>query len=286
MNFYKPPPMSNIKLFESRQIRSVWNEAEQKWYFVVADVVQVLTDTTNPTDYIKKMRKRDELLSQGWGQLVTPLLVDTAGGKQKLNCANAQGLLRIIQSIPSPKAEPFKLWLAQVGSDRLDEIENPELATQRTRELYKLKGYPDDWIEKRMRSIAIREELTEEWKNRGVKEQKEYSILTAEISKATFGLTPSQYKKVKGLKSQNLRDHMNDLELIFSMLGEASTTAIVKTQNPKGFVQNQKAAKQGGAVAGKARRDLETKTGQKVVSSENYLPDSKKSKQITKGKKK
>lgn len=278
--------MSNIKLFESRQIRTVWNESEQKWYFVVADVVQVLTDTPNPADYIKKMRKRDELLSQGWGQLVTPLLVDTAGGKQKLNCANAQGLLRIIQSIPSPKAEPFKLWLAQVGSDRLDEIENPELATQRTRELYKLKGYPDDWIEKRMRSIAIREELTEEWKNRGVKEQKEYAILTAEISKATFGLTPSQYKKVKGLKSQNLRDHMNDLELIFSMLGEASTTAIVKTQNPKGFIQNQKAAKQGGGVAGKARRDLETKTGQKVVSSENYLPDSKKNKQITKGKKK
>ena len=248
--------MSNIKLFECRQIRTVWNEAEQKWYFVVADVVQVLTDTSNPTNYIKKMRKRDELLSQGWGQLVTPLLVDTAGGKQKLNCANAQGLLRIIQSIPSPKAEPFKLWLAQVGSDRLDEIENPELATQRTRELYKLKGYPDDWIEKRMRSIAIREELTEEWKNRGVDEQKEYTILTAEISKATFGLTPSRYKKVKSLKSQNLRDHMNDLELIFSMLGKASTTAIVKTQNPKGFTQNKKAARQGGAVAGKARRDL------------------------------
>jgi DNA-damage-inducible protein D len=278
--------MSNIKLFESRQIRTVWNDTEQKWFFVVADVVQVLTDTPNPTDYIKKMRKRDELLSQGWGQLVTPLLVDTPGGKQKLNCANAQGLLRIIQSIPSPKAEPFKLWLAQVGSDRLDEIENPELATQRTRELYKLKGYPDDWIEKRMRSIAIREELTEEWKNRGVKEQKDYAILTAEISKATFGLTPSQYKKVKGLKSQNLRDHMNDLELIFSMLGEASTTAIVKTQNPKGFIQNQKAAIQGGAVAGKARRDLETKTGQKVVSSENYLPNTQKRKQITKGKKK
>jgi len=278
--------MSNIKLFESKQIRTVWNEAEQKWYFVVADVVQVLTDTPNPTDYIKKMRKRDELLSQGWGQLVTPLLVDTPGGKQKLNCASAQGLLRIIQSIPSPKAEPFKLWLAQVGSDRLDEIENPELATQRTRELYKLKGYPDDWIEKRMRSIAIREELTEEWKNRGVKEQKDYAILTAEISKATFGLTPSQYKKVKGLKNQNLRDHMNDLELIFSMLGEASTTAIVKTRNPKGFIENKIAAKQGGSVAGKARRDLEIKTGKKVVSSENYLPEQKKSKQITKGKKK
>ncbi len=278
--------MSNIKLFESKQIRTVWNESEQKWYFVVADVVQVLTDTPNPSDYIKKMRKRDELLSQGWGQLVTPLLVDTAGGKQKLNCANAQGLLRIIQSIPSPKAEPFKLWLAQVGSDRLDEIENPELATQRTRELYKLKGYPDDWIEKRMRSIAIREELTEEWKNRGVKEQKDYAILTAEISKATFGLTPSEYKKMKGLKSQNLRDHMNDLELIFSMLGEASTTAIVKTRNPKGFIENKVVAKLGGSVAGKARQDLETKTGKKVVSSENYLPEPKKNKQLNKGKNK
>lgn len=278
--------MGNIKLFESKQIRAVWNEADEKWYFVVADVVQVLTGTPNAIDYIKKMRKRDELLSQGWGQFVTPLLVDTAGGKQKLNCANAQGLLRIIQAIPSPKAEPFKLWLAQVGSDRLDEIENPELATQRTRELYKLKGYSDDWIEKRMRSIAIREELTDEWKTRGVKEQKEYAILTAEISKATFGLTPSEHKKVKGLKSQNLRDHMNDLELIFSMLGEASTTAIVKTKNPKGFIENKIAAKQGGSVAGKARRDLELKTGQKVVSSENYLLEVKKKKQLNKDKKK
>lgn len=278
--------MSNIKLFESKQVRTVWIESEQKWYFVVADIVQILTETPNPTDYIKKMRKRDELLSQGWGQLVTPLLIDTAGGKQKLNCANAKGLLRIIQSIPSPKAEPFKLWLAQVGSDRLDEIENPELAAQRTRELYKLKGYSDDWIEKRMRSIAIREELTDEWKNRGVKEHKEYAILTAEISKATFGLTPSEYKKVKGLKSQNLRDHMNDLELIFSMLGEASTTAIVKTRNPKGFIENQIVAKQGGSVAGKARKDLEVKTGQKVVSSENYLPEAIKIKKHRNDKKK
>lgn len=276
--------MSNIKLFESKQIRTVWNETDKKWYFVVADVIQVLTDTPNPSDYIKKMRKRDEELSKGWGQFVTPLSVDTIGGKQKLNCASAKGLLRIIQSIPSPKAEPFKLWLAQVGSDRLDEIENPELATQRTRELYKLKGYPDDWIEKRMRSIAIREELTEEWKNRGVKEQIEYSILTAEISKATFGLTPSEYKKVKGLKSQNLRDHMTDLELIFSMLGEASTTEIVKTQNPKGFIQNRKAAKQGGAVAGNARRELESRTGKKVVSTDNYLPEAKKNKELKKGK--
>jgi len=277
--------MSNIKLFESKQIRTVWNETDEKWYFVVADVIQVLTDTPNPSDYIKKMRKRDEELSKGWGQFVTPLSVETIGGKQKLNCASAKGLLRIIQSIPSPKAEPFKLWLAQVGSDRLDEIENPELATQRTRELYKLKGYPDDWIEKRSDSSeAIREELTEEWKNRGVKEQIEYSILTAEISNATFGLTPSEYKKVKGLKSQNLRDHMNDLELIFSMLGEASTTEIVKTQNPKGFIQNKIAAKQGGAVAGNARQELESRTGKKVVSTDNYLPEAKKNKELKKGK--
>ena len=275
--------MSNIKLFESKQIRSVWNESDQKWYFVIADVIQVLTDTPNPSDYIKKMRKRDEELSKGWGQFVTPLSVDTIGGKQKLNSANAKGLLRIIQSIPSPKAEPFKLWLAQVGSDRLDEIENPELAAQRTRELYKAKGYPDDWVEKRMRSIAIREELTEEWKNRGVKEQLEYAILTAEISKATFGLTPTEYKKVKGLKSQNLRDHMTDLELIFSMLGEASTTEIVKTKNPKGFIENKKAARQGGNVAGNARKELEQRTGKKIVSKENYLPESTKPKQLKKG---
>jgi hypothetical protein len=278
--------MSNIKLFESKQIRTVWNEPDQKWYFVVEDVVAVLTDSTDPKQYIKRMRQRDKELAKGWVQIVPTLSVDTSGGKQKMGCTNAKGLLRIIQSIPSPKAEPFKLWLAQVGADRLDEIENPELATQRTRGLYKLKGYPDDWIEKRMRSIAIREELTDEWKTRGVKEQKEYSILTAEISKATFGLAPAEYKKVKGLKSQNLRDHMNDLELIFSMLGEASTTAIVKTKNPKGFIENKIVAKQGGSVAGKARRDLEIKTGQKVVSTENYLPKSTKNKQLNKGKKK
>ena len=238
--------MGSIKLFESKQIRSVWNDKNQKWYFSVQDVIEVLTDSTDVKQYIKRMLSRDEMLKGNWGTICTLVEMDAADGKRrKIQASDTKGLLRIIQSIPSPKAEPFKLWLAQVGSDRLDEIENPELATQRTRELYKLKGYPDDWIEKRMRSIAIREELTEEWKNRGVKEQIEYSILTAEISKATFGLTPSQYKKIKGLKSQNLRDHMTDLELIFSMLGEASTTEIVKTQNPKGFIQNQKAAKQG-----------------------------------------
>jgi len=277
--------MNNIKLFESKQIRSVWNDADQKWYFAIADVIQVLTDTPNPTDYIKKMRKRDEEIFKGWGQFVTPLYIETTGGKQQVNCANAQGLLRIIQSIPSPKAEPFKRWLAQVGSERLDEIENPELASQRARELYKLKGYSDEWIEKRMRSIAIREELTEEWKNRGIKEHHEYSILTAEISKAAFGLTPSQYKDLKGLKRENLRDHMTDLELLFSMLSEASTTEIVKTQNPKGFIKNKIAAKQGGTIAGNARKALEIKTGKKVITSENYLPEAKKNKELKKGNK-
>lgn len=276
--------MSNIKLFESKQIRSVWNEVDQKWYFSVQDVVQVLTDSVDVKQYIKRMLSRDEQLKSNWGTICTLVEMEAADGKRrKVQASDTKGLLRIIQSIPSPKAEPFKLWLAQVGSDRLDEIENPELATQRTRELYMLKGYTDDWIEKRMRSIAIREELTEEWKNRGIKEKIEYSILTAEISKATFGLTPSEYKLVKGLKSQNLRDHMTDLELIFSMLGEASTTAIVKTKNPKGFAQNKTVAREGGKIAGDARIALEQKTGEKVISEENYLPVGKGKKQLKKG---
>ena len=272
--------MSNIKLFESKQIRSVWNGQEQKWYFSVIDVIDVLTGSANPRDYWFKMKIR--VKSEDGLELSTicrQLKMEAADGKKRVtDVADSKTLLRIIQSIPSPKAEPFKLWLAQVGSDRLDEIENPELAAQRTRELYKLKGYPEDWIEKRMRSIAIREELTEEWKTRGIKQQKDYAILTAEISKATFGVVPAQHKKVKGLKNQNLRDHMSDLELIFSMLGEASTTAIVKTRKPKGFIENKKAAKQGGAVAGNARKELETKTGQKVVTSQNYLTEQEKKK--------
>jgi len=279
--------MSSVKLFHSKQIRSSWNENDQKWYFSVQDVVEVLTDSTDVKQYIKRMLSRDELLKSNWGTICTLVEMEAADGKRrKVQAADAKGLLRIIQSIPSAKAEPFKLWLAQVGSDRLDEIENPELAIKRTRELYKLKGYPNNWIEKRLRSIAIREELTEEWKNRGVKEQKEYAILTAEISKATFGLTPFDYKKLKGLKNHNLRDHMTDLELIFSMLGEASTTAIVKTKNPKGFIQNKESAKQGGRIAGDARKALELKTGEEVVSKDNFLPEGKKTKQLNKGKKK
>jgi len=271
--------MSNIKLFESKQIRSIWNEEEQKWYFSVQDIVEILTDSADVKQYIKKMLSRDEQLKINWGTICTLVEMEAADGKKrKVQAADTKGLLRIIQSIPSPKAEPFKRWLAQVGSERLDEIENPELATQRTRELYKLKGYPDDWIEKRMRSIAIREELTEEClpagqagKNSGIKQQNEYAILTAEISKATFGIAPSQHKNVKGLKNQNLRDHMTDLELIFSMLGEASTSAIVKTKKPKGFIANKKIAREGGTVAGNARKELELKTGRRVVTSQNYL---------------
>lgn len=263
--------MNSIKLFESKTVRSVWNETEEKWYFSVQDVVSVLTETVNVKDYIKKIKKRDSQLDSNWGT-ICPLveMIAADGKKRNIQAADAKGLLRIIQSIPSPKAEPFKLWLAQVGAERMEEIENPELAIQRTRETYKLKGYSDEWIEKRMRSIAIREELTDEWAQRGVKEQQEYAILTAEISKATFGLTPTEYREVKGLKRENLRDHMTDLELIFSMLGEASTTAIVKTQNPKGFAANKKVAKQGGDVAGNARKELEKKTGKSVISFENF----------------
>lgn len=269
-------PETKIALFKGQKVRKTIHNDE--WWFAVGDVVQALTDTSNASDYIKKVRKRDEELSKGWGQIVTPLSIETEGGIQKINCANTEGVFRIIQSIPSPKAEPFKRWLAKVGYERIQEIEDPELATKRTRALYKAKGYSDAWIEKRMRGIAIRGELTEEWQKRGVKEAKEYAILTAEISKAAFNMTPEEYKKYKKLKRENLRDHMTDLELIFSMLGEASTTEIAQTQNTQGFDENKKAAKAGGSVAGRARKDLEKKTGKKVTSKQNYLtePESKK----------
>ena len=229
--------MPNIKLFQEKTIRSEWLESENKWFFAVVDVVEVLTESVKPRDYWYRLKKREKNNGIDLSTICRQLKIRSSDGKSyNTECADAQGLLRIIQSIPSPKAEPFKRWLAKVGSDRLDEIENPELATQRTRELYKQKGYPEDWIEKRIRSIAIREKLTDEWHKRGIKKPIEYSILTAEISKATFGLTPSQYKEIKGLKRENLRDHMSDLELIFSMLGEASTTEITRKNDPKGFV--------------------------------------------------
>jgi hypothetical protein len=265
-------------VFNGKEIRRTLHKNE--WWFSVADVVEILTDTVNAGDYIKKMRSRDEELAKGWGQLVTPLWLATEGGKQQVNCANTEGMFRIIQSIPSPKAEPFKRWLAKVGYERVQEIEDPELATKRTRALYKAKGYSDDWIEKRMRGIAIREELTDEWKKREVREKKEYEILTAEIAKAVFGIAPGKHKKIKGLKRENLRDHMNDLELIFSMLGEAATTEITRVDDAKGFHENKQSARKGGEVAGKARKDLEQKTGKKVVSKENYLAVSETQKRL------
>ena len=285
--------MNEMILFEQKQVRCV--RFYDEWWFVISDVVAVLTDSVNPSDYLKKLRKRDQSLSdafKGGGQIVPPLGIefDTAGGRQMMQCWNTIGILRLIQSIPSPKAEPFKRWLAKVGYERLEEIENPELATKRMREIYKQKGYSDEWIEKRARGIAVRDELTEEWKKRGVKEHLEYAILTSEISKATFGMTPSEYKEFKALDKpkDNLRDHMTDLELIFTMLGEASTTEIAKKKDALGLPENKKAAIEGGTVAGNARKELEQKSGTKVSRKTNYneLPEAiirKKKNQLNQG---
>lgn len=271
--------MNNIKLFQEKKIRSVWNEEEQQWYFSVVDVVGVLTDSVNPTDYLKKMRKRDEELATYLGTSCPQVeMVTDTGKKRKTLAANVQALFRIIQSIPSPKAEPFKLWLAQVGYERVQEIENPELAQERMKELYEQKGYPKDWIDKRLRGIAIRQNLTDEWKERGITEKSDYAILTAEISRATFGLTPSDYKIYKGLtkKNQNLRDHMSDLELIFTMLGERVTTEISQKEKPDTFTKSKQVAQRGGNVAGVAREQAEKELGRSVVSPENFLLDSDK----------
>ena len=271
--------MNNIKLFQEKKIRSVWNEEEQQWYFSVVDVVGVLTDSVNPTDYLKKMRKRDEELATYLGTACPQVeMVTDTGKKRKTLAANVQALFRIIQSIPSPKAEPFKLWLAQVGYERVQEIENPELAQERMKELYEQKGYPKDWIDKRLRGIAIRQNLTDEWKERGITEKSDYAILTAEISRATFGLTPSDYKIYKGLtkKNQNLRDHMSDLELIFTMLGERVTTEISQKEKPDTFTKSKQVAQRGGNVAGVAREQAEKELGRSVVSPENFLLDSDK----------
>ena len=260
-----------LVVFEGARIRRKWND--DHWYFSVVDVVRLLTDSVDPKDYWYRLKKRESEssgieLSTYCRQLKLP---SSDGKNYTTDCANTESMLRIIQSIPSPKAEPFKRWLAKVGYERVQEIEDPELAQKRMKEIYKLKGYSDDWIEKRVRGIAIRDELTDEWDKRGIETKREYSILTSEISKATFGLTPGEYKKYKGLKQQNLRDHMNDLELIFTMLGEASTTKIARNKDALGFDENRGAAKEGGTVAGVAREELERRSGEKVASNENYL---------------
>jgi prophage antirepressor-like protein len=266
------PATGKLVVFEDKQIRRVFHNGE--WYFSIIDIVEVLTGSPNPRRYwsnLKIQLSKKEGFNELYSKTVQLKFESSDGKKYRTDAANTETLLRIIQSIPSPKAEPFKRWLAKVGYERIQEIENPELATQRTRALYKAKGYPEDWIEKRMRGIAIREELTTEWENRGIEQERDYAILTAEISKATFGMTPSDYKKHKGLKQENLRDHMTDLELIFSMLGEASTKEIAVNQNAQGFAENKAAAQSGGRIAGDARKQLEKESGKPVISKANYL---------------
>ena len=260
-----------------------------------------LTESKDPKQYIQKLKKRDKLLNEGWVQFVRTLLVGTKGGRQLINCANKKGIFRIIQSIPSKKVEPFKLWLAKIGSERIDEIENPELAQERMKEIYEKKGYSKSWIDKRIRGIAVRppqaypekssrkiftkgKDLTEEWKERGVERQSDFAILTAEISKATFGMNPSEYKEFKNLDKENLRDHMTDLELIFSMLGEASTAEIERSQNPENFDEHLNVSRKRGDIAKNAREELEQETGEEVVSEVNYLDEEEK--QVKKKKKK
>ena len=272
--------MSNIKLFETKKVRAHWDEKAEKWFFAVIDVVQILTNSGNPRRYWSDLKRK--LTKEGFDELyeiIVRLKLESSDGKKyATDCADTKGLLRIIQSIPSPNAEPFKRWLAKVGNERLEEIENPELTSKRGRAIYRAKGYSDDWIEKRMRSIAIRDELTDEWKKRGIKEQIDYAILTSEISEATFGLTPKEYKK---LRNENLRDHMTDLELIFSMLGEASTTKVARAKNALGFVENKQAAKIGGSIAGNARKELEKESGEKIITSENFLIESNKTEKLS-----
>ena len=260
---------NQIILFEEKQVRRVWHN--EGWWFVVEDIIGLLTDSKNPKKYLAALRSRDKELAKGYPQLVDTLAVATEGGKQRMTCSNRKGILRIIMSVPSPKAEPFKLWLAQVGEERMAEIEDPQLGIERIRELYLAKGYPKEWIETRIRSIDIRRQLTDEWKSRKVKEGSEYAILTAEIAKATFGLSPSEHKQLKGLEKENLRDHMTNLELIFTMLGEEATRHIAVEEDAQGFEENLDAAVQGGRLAGKARRNVEEDKRFNVVSADNYL---------------
>ena len=275
---------TKIAIFRGKEIRKLVYKGE--WWFSIIDVIAALTDSSIPRRYWTDLKRK--VSEEGFGQLyekIVQLKLPAPDGKLRLtDCANTETVFRIIQSIPSPKAEPFKRWLARVGYERVQEIEDPELATKRTRALYKAKGCPDSWIEKRMRGIEIRETLTDEWKKRKVGGDREYAILTAEISKATFGMTPSQYKKFKNLERENLRDHMDDLELIFSMLGEASTTEIAKNRNTRGFGENKKAAQKGGKIAGDARKKLEIESGKKISTKQNYLSQSPTGRKLTRGK--
>lgn len=261
---------NKIKVFESKEVRTVWNAEEEEYYFSVVDVVAVLTDSQDPKQYIKKMRSRDTELASKWGTLCTPVeMVGLDGKRRKIQAANTRNILRIIQSIPSPKAEPFKVWLAQVGSERLDEIADPEKAILRGAEYYRRKGYPEGWINQRLQTIEMRKELTDEWKARGIEQEREYAILTNEMTKAWSGLTVQEYKQVKGLKKENLRDNMTNIELVLNMLAEVTTTAISRQEQPGTFDENKAVARRGGKVAKNARTDIETQLGKSVISPLN-----------------
>ena len=261
---------NSIQLFEDRKIRTAWDEEKEEWYFSVQDVVAVLSESTDPKQYIKKMRARDPQLSANWGTICTPVQMLAADGKQrKVQAANTEGILRIIQSIPSPKAEPFRLWLAAVGRERIEETIDPEQAIDRALETYQKKGYDADWIHQRILSIRVRNELTAEWQARGVEQGREYAILTDEITKAWSGMTTRQYKNLKGLKKENLRDNMSTLEIVLNMLAETTTTELSKAHRPEGFEESRIVARRGGKVAGDARRAIEADTGRPAVTAEN-----------------
>ena len=258
-----------IKLFEEKRVRTVWDDQQEKWYFSVVDVVSVLTDSANPTDYLKKMRKRDPQLAEGWGQIVTPLSIQTPGGKQKVNFADTEAIFRIIQSIPSPKAEPFKLWMARVAAERLDQMQDPELSINQALMDYKRLGYSDNWINQRLKSIEIRKELTDEWKRRGLQEGVQFATLTDIMYQTWSDMTAREYKRFKGLKKENLRDNMTNKELVLNMLAELSTKEISESRNPETFAQHAEIAQQGGGIARNARLELEEKTGKSVISPLN-----------------
>ena len=258
-----------IKLFEEKRVRTVWDDQQEKWYFSVVDVVSVLTDSANPTDYLKKMRKRDPQLAEGWGQIVTPLSIQTTGGKQKVNFADTEAIFRIIQSIPSPKAEPFKLWMARVAAERLDQMQDPELSINQALMDYKRLGYSDNWINQRLKSIEIRKELTDEWKRHGLQEGVQFATLTDIMYQTWSDMTAREYKRFKGLKKENLRDNMTNKELVLNMLAELSTKEISESRNPETFAQHAEIAQQGGGIARNARLELEEKTGKSVISPLN-----------------
>jgi hypothetical protein len=257
-----------VKLFEQKQVRSVWNEEDEKWYFSIVDVVGILSDSPNPNNYWKVLKNR---LKREGSQLVTDCnqlkMLSSDGKYYKTDVADTEQLFRLIQSVPSPNAEPFKLWLAKVGSERLDEIADPELGIDRLMETYLKKGYSKEWVNQRLKSIEVRKDLTDEWEVRGVKKGQEFAILTDEITKAWSGLSVKEYKNLKDLKKENLRDNMSNLELVLNMLAEATTTEISKEKKPLSFQENKTIAKQGGTIAGNTRKEIEEKTGKKIVSS-------------------